>query len=1077
LARFGLKERIVLNGIAISKRLRRSWLSGPAGLLLAAVACGNCRGQVTLPNFSPQTTQAAAGGGGDYAVTRVGPHSRVWQNSTGQSVMEIATGMNYFNGQQWTPSVNSFVISPDGTAFVANQIQDPTRLAANLDSVGAVTVTTPDNVTLSSTPIAIGLFDAASGMSVVLAAITNTTGALADPQHVVYNQAFVGGGISASVVYSLPDTGSFHQDVVFTGFDPGFDPTALGFPANSASTLQVQIFTEFYDPPQPQAFERPLYIEQDPAVRARMAAPDFIDYMFDFGHYVLGPGRFYTTATNSLSAPGVPVAKSFTTTSAGRTFLVESFSYASALSYLKSLPPPQLRTSLLKGLPRARKMKVAAASLPSLKELKKVSTERIVPGKGASLASATPRGLTADYIATVGSASEPTLYASDTTYFVAGTVYLTGPVTIESAVFKFPTNYIGAIMIEDTLTLATTNYRPAIFTAADDNTAGATLSTSIWSNYSGTIGANYYGDIALWLSTSANNISMHDLRFRYLFIPIGIGADVANQSMSLSDSVFLGCAYGVYIGGGNVGGIGSCSLALNANNCLMSCDEYAFEAQTIVVTANAFNWTVDGCPNLALVDSYSSGTFSLTNSIFSSMTSTGTLAGITLKGGNNGFYSSPTFGTAPLVAPNNPYQPTWAGFYYLTNNTPFLTNGTTNIGAAQLSQLQVKTTQPPFSLLPAPQFTVDTVLSPVAQRDTTGLAIGFHYDPIDYWGACSVSNATLYLSNGVVLAYYDGCLVWLQDNAHLVSQGTPNQRNYIVYFSAAQEWPYLYWGSTIAQLYPICPNPSGASAMPSVFLRLTTICAPTGETNLWNTGDFGLGQNISSLTLQDCEVYGSGATWLMNENANTPAVGFTNTVFHRVPMAINSNAKIGSFNNLFYGTTNTNAPLISIQYRNGAPSPNTNENNVFDGVTASLDGVVGYNAYLNGATNISYTNNNDIWTNMAWIGGPLGGYYQATNSPLLTNGSTLAANLGLYHYTVLTNEAVEGTNIVSRGYHYVALGANGLPLDTNGDGIPDYLEDANGNGVVDSGEIDWLVAGDLGLTVIIMQPANNSLIP
>ena len=39
---------------------------------------------------------------------------------------------------------------------------------------------------------------------------------------------------------------------------------------------------------------------------------------------------------------------------------------------------------------------------------------------------------------------------------------------------------------------------------------------------------------------------------------------------------------------------------------------------------------------------------------------------------------------------------------------------------------------------------------------------------------------------------------------------------------------------------------------------------------------------------------------------------------------------------------------------------------------------------------------------------------------------------------------------------------------------PDYLEDANGNGVVDSGEIDWQVAGDLGLTVVITQPAANS---
>jgi hypothetical protein len=35
-------------------------------------------------------------------------------------------------------------------------------------------------------------------------------------------RALVGGGWTASVVYSLPDTGSFHQDVVVTGFDPSF---------------------------------------------------------------------------------------------------------------------------------------------------------------------------------------------------------------------------------------------------------------------------------------------------------------------------------------------------------------------------------------------------------------------------------------------------------------------------------------------------------------------------------------------------------------------------------------------------------------------------------------------------------------------------------------------------------------------------------------------------------------------------------------------------------------------------------------------------------------------------------------
>ena len=89
----------------------------------------------------------------------------------------------------------------------------------------------------------------------------------------------------------------------------------------------------------------------------------------------------------------------------------------------------------------------------------------------------------------------------------------------------------------------------------------------------------------------------------------------------------------------------------------------------------------------------------------------------------------------------------------------------------------------------------------------------------------------------------------------------------------------------------------------------------------------------------------------------------------------------------------------------------------------------------------------------------------------------MASAAGLYHYTVATNNVIEGANTVSIGFHYVAVGTNGLPLDSNGDGIPDYLEDVNGDGVVNSGEISWTNSGDLGLTVIISRPANNSNVP
>ena len=868
----------------------------------------------------------------------------------------------------------------------------------------------------------------------------------------VYDRAFVGGGFAASVVYSLPDTGSFHQDVVFVGFDKGFSPTNWGFAEGAGKTLQIQIFTEFYDSPQPRMLTNVIYSEQDPNVRASMVSPDLIDYTLDFGHYVFGHGRAYTTATNTGPSGGVKVMKEFVI-SDGRTFLVESVPYKSLEAQLQALPQVVARHSSLTRPPQAKKTRVAVSSLPLLRNIGPGAIQNVGPAKNVALAIAKPNGVTVDYVVTVSSTVEPTLYTADTTYFVSGNVVESSAVTMESAVFKFPTNKTsGMIEIESTLTLSTTNYRPVIFTAADDNTAGTTLSTVIWSSYTGNPTGKYYGEYALDFNTSSS-ISLNNVRFAYQNCAINFNSTtVGNQSLSLSHSQWVNSELGILVSGSDAPGPpppagSSDSLVLNVNNCLMANVQYPFETQfSNVLTAIACNSTIDSCTALISASGNTGGTFKVTNSILSDVTENSALGDMTLSGGDNGFYLCTTFGSPSTSNTTYPYESVGAGNYYLPATSPFLTLGTTNVGAALLAQLQMKTTQVPLIL--TNNFTNNTVLTPVAQRDTVGTALGFHYDPIDYFSACSVSNATLLLTNGVAVAYYDNLGVWLQDGSQLVSQGAPNYRNYLVYYGQVQEQPVNLWGVTnaVAQALPIASSPYGSSSNPSIFLRLTTICAPTGETNLLNTGDFGkTGQVISGLTLRDCEVYGSGANWQMSESNNTPVVGLTNNVFYRVPFAVSNNATMTCYNNLYYGTTNTNAFTISIRHRSGTSSPNTDENDVFDGVTASLDGLVGYNAYLHGGTNTTITNTDVTNVTFTWQAGPLGAYYQATNSPLLTNGSTYATNLGLYHYTVITNEAVEGTNIVSRGYHYVALGTNGLPLDTSGDGVPDYLADVNGN--------------------------------
>jgi hypothetical protein len=135
--------------------------------------------------------------------------------------------------------------------------------------------------------------------------------------------------------------------------------------------------------------------------------------------------------------------------------------------------------------------------------------------------------------------------------------------------------------------------------------------------------------------------------------------------------------------------------------------------------------------------------------------------------------------------------------------------------------------------------------------------------------------------------------------------------------------------------------------------------------------------------------------------------------------------------------------------------------NLFDTVTIQ-GGVVSTNSY-NGYYNTTALSGgyNQTLTTADYQTGPLGAFYYPTNGAsggltnLINAGSRTADLAGLYHFTTSIGLAKETNSIVDIGYHYVATDANGNPLDFDGDGIPDYLEDYNGNGAFDSGETDW----------------------
>ncbi|MEI6781831.1 MAG: hypothetical protein WCQ21_13020, partial [Verrucomicrobiota bacterium] len=86
----------------------------------------------------------------------------------------------------------------------------------------------------------------------------------------------------------------------------------------------------------------------------------------------------------------------------------------------------------------------------------------------------------------------------------------------------------------------------------------------------------------------------------------------------------------------------------------------------------------------------------------------------------------------------------------------------------------------------------------------------------------------------------------------------------------------------------------------------------------------------------------------------------------------------------------------------------------------------------------------------------LGNFYQVSTN-FLNKGSRGAAVAGLYHHTVLASQAKETSSVVDLGFHNIAVDASGIPIDSDGDGTPDYLEDVNGDGNGANDPTSWLL--------------------
>lgn len=270
-------------------RLSTSFTAGRTNLAVVTAFLGlagsttmslNTVAQNNLPN--PEA-KPAPGLPSPYTIAERGPHHRVWSRVTWQTnefgqllsvtnaFTELETGMHYQREGQWLGSKAQIDLLADGAA--ATNGPHKVIFAANLNTPGAIDLTTPDGVRLRSRVFGLSYFDRSNGKAVLLGSIKDSIGLLVSDNQVIYTDAFT--GVEADVKCEYSKAG-FEQNTLIRSRLPSLSDFSL----NPAST-SLQVLTEFFDPPAPIHSER---------VRANGTPDDSIT----FGAMTMGPGSAFS---------------------------------------------------------------------------------------------------------------------------------------------------------------------------------------------------------------------------------------------------------------------------------------------------------------------------------------------------------------------------------------------------------------------------------------------------------------------------------------------------------------------------------------------------------------------------------------------------------------------------------------------------------------------------------------------------------------------------------------------------------------------------------------------------------------
>lgn len=769
------------------------------------------------------------------------------------------------------------------------------------------------------------------------------------------------------------------------------------------------------------------WFAEDPLHVAAAAGPSAVKWAgdddIDFGAAMrLGEGKAF--ALPRAGGAELPVGKEMATLEGGRRFLIERVSSADFFD-LAALPSKE-GASIKAPVDRNRFLATTVKGLP-------VRPRPRPSGPAMEVAAGQPpeTGLALDWTL-VQSGGAYTFHSG--TYYVRSLVLL-GQATIEGgSVLKFTNN--ASLHVGTNLVLRTSQFLAAILTSCRDGTVGESIP--------GGSGEPVRLNATYLYNSQTSACDYKHLRFRYAGTAIH---SFAAPAATVWHSQFIDCATCVqssYLSG--VANIGF-------NNVLMDrCDKDAFTSASMVVsgahvTANEMN-TLHG------VASYSGRDYYYTNSLARCVTN---WTGTDPRELGSGYAD---FAVVDAGA-DNPWVQLGAGCFYLPAGSAYRDAGKTNVTSALVSDLKETTTWGPVVLGPSVSSN-DLVLSPQVERDVALIDIGYHYPVLDYL-VCGryVTNASVTIQPGTVIGVYstNGSGYGLGvSGGVLSSQGTPSSPCRVVQYNLAQESGMTNWARPANGLLGTWWSNGRLN------LRFTHFSVPAAD----STHVF-LYDGLPAV-VQDCRFSGG---YFDSEN---PAVTLRNNLFEGVGTVLfaGDTNQTTLRNNLFKGGT---LDYLVLQTNSVVKDNAFDQTMIYDysAEYGTYDG--GYNAFINTTGRLMPTNVNDlVLTSFTYTNGPMGNYYQVSTN-LVDRGSRGADLSGLYHQTTRLSQVKETNSVVDIGIHFVAVDANGNPVDSDGDLVSDWGEDIDGDGVVDSGETDWQSASDPGLRVWITRPRDNASLP